>query len=108
VDLPIGQATFLAIVPLPDQRDLARLLAGGVLIDGVVDPVIAAAGEPGRPLQPARLVHRAFVGRVELEIEVADDSIPEPLRVGRCARQQLLECADPVRGMKRRRRLRSR
>ena len=63
----------------PPRAGRGRL--AGVAVDAVVGEVDRAAAEPGRPLGAAGGVEYALVGPEELDPEVADDRVPEPLDV---------------------------
>ena len=80
--LGVGELAHLAFLALPEDGQSVAAGRGGVLVQGVVDAVVAAALEPRRPGDAARGIEHLLVGLVEREVEVLDDRVPEPGGVG--------------------------
>jgi len=74
----------IAGLALPDQRDsvAVRRVDGSVSVDDVVRDVDLAAGVPVGELRPSAVVAHCVVLGVEVDVEVVDDLVPEPVDAG--------------------------
>jgi len=107
VEVVVGDGARLAGFALPDDRGVVAgtVLDVGVAVEQVVRDVQLAAGVPVRELRAVGVVAHGVVVLVELQAEVVDHLVPEPLDagvglavdLGRGALDQLLVGVDVVR-----------
>ncbi len=77
----VGHLPDLAVFALPDRRDgvAPGLVGRSVSIDDVVGDVKSPARIPVRKLRPVLVVSNPVVRLVELDSEIVDDLVPEPV-----------------------------
>ena len=95
--LAVGEDTARALFGSPSECRGVFARRADPFVEAVVDDVHFAADAPSRPRQTGRGVDDSVVGRGELDAEIGEHRVPEPLRIVDRAPMQLRKILNAVR-----------
>ena len=96
MQLGVGEPAALPLLSFPDDGRVVAASRPCMAVEAVVGQVHLPADKPARPGDAVTGIQQRIKRPVELDAEVLDDRVPEPLDVAGGAGDQLAIAGDPV------------
>ena len=96
VQLGVSEPAALPLLSFPDDGRVVAARGPSMAVEAVVGQIDLPADKPARPGDAVAGIQKRIKRPVELDAEVLDDRVPEPLDVRRGAGDQLAIAGDPV------------